>query len=194
MVFDIMRRGAKIGTHSLRFTHSGDGLTVRVAIDIAVTLGPVTLYSYKHRNRAVWQGKELAGFNSETDDNGKKESVTAQHGDGGIVAQGAGGRYTYPVNAYPTTYWSRRFLDRPNWINTQTGAPARCTVKAMGSESIEALGQTMTADRFAVAGDLTLGLWYVEEHWMGLAFKGPDGAEIRYHASAANGLDEATLT
>ena len=192
--FEIMRRGAKIGTHTLRYIHSGDGLTVRIAIDIAVKLGPVTAYSFSHRNREVWQEKALASFNSETDDNGKREQVMAAHGADGIVAVGKDGRHTYPADAYATTYWSRRFLERPTWINTQTGAPARCEVKALGSESIEAVGQTMSADKFAVTGDLELELWYVEEHWMGLAFKGPDGAEIRYHAVEANGLDEATLT
>ena len=49
LAFQILRKGDKIGEHIETFDRSGDALTVTVAVDILVGLGPIALFRYKNR-------------------------------------------------------------------------------------------------------------------------------------------------
>ena len=56
------------------------------------------------------------------------------------------------------------------------------TVRSFGGVTVPSCASEVqiAADRFAVAGDLQLDLWYVGEQWVKLAFPGPDGTPIDY--------------
>lgn len=194
LAFDVSRRGSSIGRHRLEFLRDGDAMTVRVAIDLAVKLGPIPLYRYTHRNEERWQGNRLAAFSSTTDDNGTRHRVEARLEGDEIVAVAEAGRWAYPAGSFATTYWHRSFLERPRWINSQTGEPADCTVTAAGREPLETAGGSVDTDRFKVVGPLTLDLWYEGEFWAGMMFPGPDGADIRYVRDEARGLEAASLS
>jgi hypothetical protein len=176
--FAVYRDDAPIGWHRLSFTRDGRRLTVEIDIALDVKLAFLTLYRYRHQNREQWEAGRLLGFVSRTDDNGTRHEVAARRRGDAILVAGSHGQVEAPGDALPTTYWHRRFLDAPVWIDTQEGALKRCQVTPAGTA--RAAGTAAAAERFAVSGDLTLDLWYAGPHWVGLAFKGSDGSRIDY--------------
>lgn len=174
--FAVYRDDAPIGRHRLTFTRDGQQLTVEIDIALEVKLAFVTLYRYRHSNREQWEAGSLLGFASRTDDNGTRHEVTARRRGDAIMVAGGHGEIEAPGDALPTTYWHRRFLDAPVWIDTQVGALKRCRVTPEGAARAVGAG----AERFAVSGDLTLDLWYAGLHWVKLAFAGSDGSRIDY--------------
>lgn len=189
LAFEVRRNGRRIGQHALDFRRDGDELAVAIAIDLRVRFGPIPLYGYMHHNEERWKAGELTRMTSETDDNGTPHRVVVERVADGLKATSPAGTWSHPAASYATTYWHRRFLDRPHWINSQTGEPAACEVAPAGRERIATTGEPIDADRYQVKGVLTLDLWYRNDFWAGLAFPGPDGSEIRYLRSRAEGLE-----
>ena len=181
--FDVMREGAKLGAHTLTFQQTGDGLTVRIAIDLAYKMAGITLYRYTHRASEVWSGGQVVSVDSETDDNGDRHRVTGRREPAGLVVQGTkASRYTAPDDALPSTHWNRGALDGP-WINMQDGRLMRPTVVPQGIEVIPVVGGTTQARRYVLSGDVELDMFYDDRGWAGLVFvKG--GAPIRYQRQA----------
>lgn len=190
--FAVDRNGSPIGRHTLRFTRDGRRLSVAIDIQLEVKLAFITLYRYRHTNRELWEDGRLLSFASRTDDNGTPHRVEARRAGEVILVESDAGRIEAPGDALPSTYWHRRFLDAPVWIDTQRGRLLNCQVTPRGVSRVSAAGDDVAADRFAVTGDLTLDLWYAQERWVKLDFKGEDGSVIDYRLEQA-GPQLATL-
>jgi hypothetical protein len=180
--FHVTRKGSVIGTHMLSFEGQGDDLTVRVAVDLAVGFGPITVFRYTHRATEVWQNGRVVSLDTTTNDDGTRHTVTARRTDAGLVVEGTkAARYTAPDSALPATHWNRKMLDGP-MINTQDGRLMRPTVQAVGTDAIPtAGGGTIVASHFAMSGDALLDTWYdASSNWAGICFKAGDGSVVRY--------------
>ena len=174
------RNDSEIGHHRLRFTPAGERLTVDIAIELEVRFAFITAYRYTHRNRETWTNGKLVGFSSRTDDNGTPYRVEAARDGDHLVIEGKEGRITASGSLLPATYWQPDFVTRKPWINTQTGEIIESSVTSLGPDTVEAGGKPVTAERFRLAGDIDLDLWYADERWVKLAFAGPDGSKIDY--------------
>jgi len=192
--FAVSREGSPIGRHGLRFTQDGARTTAEITIELQVKVAFITVYRYRHVNREIWDGDDLLSFASRTDDNGTAHRVQARRSGDRILVESDQGTVEAPADALPTTYWHRRFLDRPHWIDTQNGRLLSCSVGSRGVERITALDREIAAERFAVAGDLQLDLWYVGEQWVKLAFPGPDGTPIDYRLQRSDRPPVATAS
>lgn len=182
--FTVERNGAPFGTHSLRFETTPEALTVAVAIDLKVDFGPITVFRYTHRNREVWTagsgGLRLAALDTQTDDDGATFRTSG-------VSLGQGFRLTegeaagvLPGDIVPTSYWHRASLERRAWLDTQSGRLRQVKVQPLGPESLSVAGQSVTANRYRVTGDLEMDLWYLPNgEWAGLEFSAR-GSLIRY--------------
>ena len=179
--FDISYRGNHLGTHVLTFHRNGADFSVDVAVDLLFKLGPLTLFRYSHHATERWSGSEVAGVETQTNDNGKRFRVTGRREGGGLVVESnSQPRYVAPPSALPATHWNRRELDGP-WINTQDGKLIRPNVASRGDETIPTAGSSrIRARRYALSGPVQLDMWYDDDQqWAGLAFtKG--GSEVRY--------------
>ena len=153
--FAVDRNGSPIGHHTLRFSRDGERLTVDIDILLEVKLAFITLYRYHHTNRELWEAGRLLSFASRTDDNGTAHRVEARRAGEVILVESDQGRVEAPGDALPSTYWHRRFLDAPVWIDTQVGRLLHCKVTPRGVTRVAAPGNMVAADGFAVTGDLT---------------------------------------
>ena len=183
--FAVYRNDSPIGRHSLRFSREGQRLAVEIDIELEVKLAFITLYRYRHSNRELWEQGRLLSFTSRTDDNGTRHEVEARRTGEVILVRGSQGTIEAPGDALPTTYWHRRFLDAPVWIDTQEGGLKRCMVTPSGTVQVAAAGNKVGADGFAISGDLSLDLWYAGPQWVKLEFKGSDGSVIDYRLERA---------
>jgi hypothetical protein len=179
--FDIIRNGSKLGTHVLTFEPAGNGLTVRVAVQLAYTIAGVTLYRYIHRATETWEADQVVGISSETNDDGTHYQVSGRREGNGLVVQGSMAPcYVAPAAALPATHWNRRELDGP-WINTQDGRLMRPKVARQGIETIPTAGAgPLRAQHYALSGDVHLDMFYNDRlGWVGLSFV-KRGAAVRY--------------
>ncbi len=181
LAFDVVRNGSKIGMHVLDFAQAGDSLTVRIAVDLAVGIGPLTLFRYTHRAVETWNRGEVQSINATTDHDGTKHRLTMARCDGGFRVVGDKGSYLAPPETLPATHWNRRMLDGP-MVNTETGALMHPAIADHGVETVKtASAKPLRADHFSLSGDVRLETWYDRSpRWVGLGFAGADGSMIRY--------------
>lgn len=180
--FRILRKGSQIGTHVLSFTRGGQDLTVEVAADIVIGLGPIAFFRYRHRATERWRNDLVVSVDAETDDDGTKERMTARREGMSLVVEGTKApRYLAPPTASPATHWNRRMLDGP-LINTQNGVLMRPTVKLLGPGQVPtADGGNLRADHVTLRGDADLDTWYDSTpSWVGLRFTAKDGSVVEY--------------
>lgn len=201
LAFEVLRDGSPIGTHVIAFDHGEAGdLSVAIAIDLEVGLGPITLYRYTHRNRVAWQGERLVRLRAETDDDGTPHRVAvdgAVAGGEAVIRVANDGeeaqRPLPPAGApggpavLPSTYWSRATVDQTRLLNTQTGEIEDVTVTRMGRERVATPEGERMATRYRVDGDLKLDLWYDDDdRLVSLAFEAR-GSQITYRLREASG-------
>lgn len=183
LAFRVLRNGNAIGRHGLRFAREGERLVVRIEVDLAVGLGPIVLYRYRHRATETWEGGQVLAFEAETNDDGKRATIEMRReGEALRVRSSEAGDYLAPPGAAPATHWNRKMLDGP-FINTQTGEVMRPAIRAFEPAPLP-WNQARLARRYALSGDVDLETWYDETPiWAGLRFRGKDGSLIQYEAS-----------
>jgi hypothetical protein len=181
LVFNIVRKGDKIGEHALTFTRTAIGLTVAVAVDIVVGIGPIAFFRYKHRATVRRRGAQVVSVDAETNDDGTPKKMTARREDSGLVVEGTNAaRYVAPPKSLPGTHWDRAMLDAP-FINTEDGRLMSPTVTLVGTKKVPVGNGSVTAQHFRLSGDANLDTFYdTTPSWVGLRFTAHDGSEVTY--------------
>lgn len=181
--FRVERAGSPIGTHTLTFRRAGDRLTVEVAIDLEIALGPIPLYSYTHRNTTTWRDGHVVAMRTRTDDDGEAFRVDAARTDAGELRVETGdGTRTVPGGILPSTYWMSATIGAERLLNTQKGTLAEIEVARTDPERMEVPdGGTVAADGYAMRGDIDTRIWYDPGgRWVALAFEAK-GERVTYH-------------
>lgn len=181
LAFHILRKGSTIGEHTVTFTRSGDALTVAVAADIAVGIGPIAFFRYKHRATVQWQGNQVVSVDAQTNDDGTPRQMTARRDNNGLVVEGTKApRYIAPPRSLPGTHWDIAMLEAP-FLNTEDGRLMHPTVTLVGTEKLDVTGGTVEARHYTMRGDADLDTFYdATPGWVGLRFNAKDGSEVRY--------------
>ncbi len=179
--FRVLRNDSQIGTHVLTFAVTAGALTVRVATDIRVGLGPVTFYRYTHRAEERWRDGMFIALDAETNDDGTIGRTTVRREATTLIAAGREApQYHAPATALPMTHWNRRMLDGP-LISAQSGKLLRPVVTHLGTTRAATAAGEIAADQYALRGDPDLDTWYDGSGtWSGLRLTARDGSIIRY--------------
>lgn len=181
LVFRVLRNDGQIGTHRLTFAATDGALTVLVATDIKVGVGPITVYRYTHRAEERWQAGTFVSLDAETNDNGSIARTTVRRDAEWLDVQGQKAvRYQAPLNALPLTHWNQAMLDGP-MISAQTGELLRPVVTRIGPGQVATAAGRVEALLVTMRGDPDLDTWYgAESTWLGLRLTARDGSTIRY--------------
>ena len=192
--FLVRRDGDRIGQHTLTFRREGDDTVVDVAIGLGVFIGPIRVFRYNHSNREVWRNGRLISLVSETDNDGDDYAVRGETTGDGFRVSGADGTQVLPDDIISTSYWRRETVEQDRLLNTQNGRVMAVQVAPLGTETIRAAGQDITASRYRTSGDLQLDVWYSEAgQWVKLRFENR-GSEIDYElVDTGGGRALATL-
>ena len=182
LAFRLIRHGYEIGRHTLTFEWLDDVMTVRVAVDVLVTVFSVPIVRYTHRTVETWQGEVLTGLVGVTDKNGDHQWVVARRTDEGMEVTGSKTeRYIAPESAIGTTYWNRRMVDGP-MISLEDGVLLLPKIELHPAETIRlACGDMIVADHYNLSGAFDIDVWYDQtDTWAGLAFDVADGSNVHY--------------
>jgi len=180
--FRIMRKGSQIGTHTLNFTGSGGDLSVAIAVDMAVYLGPVRLFHYKHRTTERWQNGTFESLDSKTDFDGEPAFCTVRREGGQLAVDGSkSGKYNAPGGILAATHWNKAELAGP-MINPENGLMLHPKISDAGAANVAlASGATVAARKYDWRGKDALNLWYDKEaEWVALKATTAKGEVLTY--------------
>lgn len=170
--FEVLRNGSPIGRH-VAVVETRDGETVvQVAVDLAVTFGPFTLYRYRHRSTERWRDGRLTAIDAETDDDGTRLWLRARAENGRIVLDGPEGRQEGPADTIPSSYWNPGLRTAGAWIETHWGSlvPIKVTREPpvtvrLPDREVRAIPHRITSEKAEVTP-----LYTEEGEWVGLTF------------------------
>lgn len=184
--FDVLRNGSRIGQHVVRLSQSGTTWRAEIAVEIAVGIGPITVFRYTHSVREEWQNSQFRWMESRTNDDGTAHHVVAERlAESVSVRSGASGTAMLPAGTIPLTHWNHACMRAP-LFNPQTGLPLNMTVQRRALESIDlGGGRIVRAQRYALVGEATMDTWYdASDAWAALRSAGRDGSTISYRRAA----------
>jgi Family of unknown function (DUF6134) len=129
LAFDLMRKGKKVGIHTIRFEQKADLLTVDIAIDIK---GKIVIipFSYTHSNREVWRGGVLQSLESKTLINKTPHSLSVRGNLGGydVIYDDKSSRIEGDIKT--TSYWHPTTATQARLLNSQNGKVIPITFSA----------------------------------------------------------------
>jgi hypothetical protein len=171
-----------MGTHVLTFAREGGDLVVDVAIDLKVTIALIPVFRYTHRNRERWRDGRLVAIETQTDEDGDKMFLRGQAAADGVAVEGSAGKRTFPAEVMTTSWWNPGVLQRRELLNTQDGAALPIAVTPRGPERVPTSVGEIAAERFDVAGEVPLELWFDADNVLArIRFRArKDGSVIDY--------------
>jgi hypothetical protein len=186
LIFTAYRSGQMIGHHALRFREDGGKHLVSTSVDFDVRILGITLYRFNYRSHEIWSGDTFQSVEAETNDDGKKYSVHAQHSDAGLAVDigappPALDQKVFPAGTLPSTHWNREQVRQSALLNTQSGKLSRIQVVPLGRETIKTATGTLEATRYDYTGDVVMSQWFDDrDRWVKSTFQASDNSTIEY--------------
>ncbi len=185
LVFDVYRKGKKIGESITRFERNGEKLMVNTELDLRVKFLFFTAYKLDMTSHELWDTRGLLKLSSDIDNNGDDVDIVAQRSNDGYVWQcyeGDAHQVPATVDVFPTNHWHPGVLLKNQLFNTLTGHMIDVSVSSAGFETLETASGPIRAERFVYDWELDeTESWYdAEGRWVGLRFSAKDGSKITY--------------
>jgi len=181
IAFDVLRKGNEFGSHIVSFDKNEDGeLSVTVDVDLKAGLGPITLFRYALDATETWEDGQLMSLQGSVNDDGSRESVTAELEGGALAVRGDGFSGEVDPSITPASHWNFDQVSAEKLLSVENGELIEVEVKELGRETIEAGGQSIEANKFMMDSDIDVTLWYDDSgRWLKLAFEAR-GQAIEY--------------
>ena len=162
--YRVLRDGAEIGRHKVRFRHDGDAvMTVETEIRITVSLFFITLYSYRLDATETWRAGRLVALESTTDDDGDLFTVSAHAEGDNLVVEAGANSWTAPASIIPTSLWRREMAHGDLLIGVEQGEAIAVSFHDQGRETVIARGGDVSASKIVARGELERALWYDDD-------------------------------
>ena len=195
IVFDVYRKGKKIGAHHVQFTKQDQRLFVHSTLNLDIRILFFSAYSFSYDSRAIWAGGNLENIIVKVDDGGDKFELTAHRDGDRLQVTHTNGTYETFTPLYPTNHWNSQVLTQDRVLNTLTGKMNNVVISSDREENVETEIGDILAQHFTYAGDLENEVWYDNEgRWVKMRFNGKDGTPIEYVCRRCQGLQAPKVT
>ena len=180
--YEVWLDDRQIGHYTVNILPRGLQTEVSIDTDIEWTFLSIPMYRYQHRNTEVWQDGCLLTLESETQDNGKRNFVSARsEGDqfklsshqGGLLLEGC-------VRSF--AYWNPALLSTDQLLNSQTGEYTNISITPLlDDRPISSWGDTAVTGYRLSLPDTSIDLWYSSEmEWLLLQTRVRGGKLLSY--------------
>jgi Domain of unknown function (DUF6134) len=161
--FTVYVDSKKAGDVHMTINRQDDGAT-SVSCDTDVRVGAfITLYRYSYRGMEQWKDGVLQRFESKSNDNGKKYTVTAAKAEDGLHVRVNDVEHIAPAEVCLTSYWMQPDAKLANQnmpiLDADTGRDLQAKVEFVGPEKYGAEGQTVQHVRLSGKG-VAMDLWF----------------------------------
>ncbi len=171
LTFTVLRNGTKVGVHRMVFSGDAASPLVVTDVDMAVKLGPVPMFRYRHHAVERWSAGRFDSLETNSNTNGKLERVSAKRTDRGLSLETANGPVKMPANALPFTHWNAKVFGSP-LFNPQEGKLLKVSAarRADGSSTL-----------WSIRGETEIDDWYDQVGvWSALKGTLKDGSRMEY--------------
>ena len=104
--YDVLRKGKRIGSHTICFKEENDKLYVSAETKMKVKFLFFTAYRYQYVSREVWSNGSLNSVSTRVNDNGDKIATDAVRSQGSIKAKFEDTSSQIPFDFYTTNHWN----------------------------------------------------------------------------------------
>ena len=109
---------------------------------------------------------------SRTQMNSQTFNVSAARQGQQLIIDGSRGRVVAPLGIKPTSYWNPALLQERQLLDVQRGILLDVQSAQTGTETINAMGGRVKANRYTMKGDANMELWYTPRgDWAAEAMK-----------------------
>lgn len=179
--FQVMRNGAPIGHHEVRFRGGRGEVIADSRFEVEVKLLFFTAYRYEYRSQDVWRDGCMVALRAETNDNGRRSRIEAELEGGALRITSEAGSKRVEPGIFPTTHWNSDVIGANRVLNTITGMVATVDIVAMGEERVGVENRAVMAQRYRYTGEIEADVWYdAEGRWVKMRFNAEDGSTIEY--------------
>ncbi len=179
--FDVYRDGDKVGFHRVRFSGSGDNLTVRSDFELEIDFLFLTAFRYLYNSEGQWRQGRLESLTATVDDDGEDFAFGVFRDGAQLRIAKAGETITTDSPLFPTTHWNAGVLGQTEVLNTLTGLVNQVRIEPRARETVTTERGEIPATRYAYTGELETEVWYDDTgRWVKLRFDGRDGSSIEY--------------
>ncbi|MGE0119699.1 MAG: DUF6134 family protein [Dongiaceae bacterium] len=179
--YEVIRKGEKIGTHSVVFRHDGRDLEVATWTDIAVKLLGVTLYRFRYQAEESWIDGQLTRLTSRTDNDGEPLTVNLAKTGDRIRGTCNGIPLDLPADTIPISVWHPDFIRQSVILDQYKCAAQKVRTADQGTEFIPAGPKSVKARHYALSGDVRRDVWYGPDgQTLQVLFPAKDGSKIAF--------------
>lgn len=181
LVFTALRNGVRIGEHRMTFSGDAASPTISTEVEIAVKLGSVTVYNYRHTAREIWEDGRFESLETVTDATAGDRKVSARRTADGVLIRTGRREVLAPAGTAPLTHWNSKVLTG-RLFNPQEGNLARITASPKGLRPVTlADGRSLEVQVWSLRGEAEIENWYDRNGvWTGLNGRLVDGSRIEY--------------
>ncbi|MFD1623019.1 DUF6134 family protein [Azospirillum griseum] len=162
LTYTILMGDDPIGSEEVRVEPQGDRSKVTITASTRVKVLFIN-FRYDHKREELWKGSSLESLKATTDDDGTPHTLELTAKPGGFTLVADGKPTDLPATALPLSLWTAEVLMRSPLFSVIDGARYTTTVKALGSETIEAGGRKVEAQHHRIDGDVERDLWYAAD-------------------------------
>ena len=189
IAFDVFRNGSPVGSHTVLFRETPEGLAVDIAFTVDITMLGLTVYEYRYRSNALWRDGRLERITATVDDDGDKSEIRAVKDSGRFRIEAGSETEIADAPLFPTNHWNADVLTQSRVLNTLTGSVADVTIAKVGQEKVTTERGPVAATHYSYSGDVEADVWYDDAgRWVRLRFKGPDGSDFDYRCRLCQGV------
>ncbi len=168
--YTITRKGKRIGTHVMTFSSNAERLRVSVESNIKVTVLKVPVYRFNDVSTEQWRDKKLV-------------NVTARTDQGGNVTRVELTEKQVQTTKFSSNHWNPAGLNANEICNTRPGKVNQVTIETVGTDTLSAGHDLISAAHYRYSGDPQTEVWYDEQNrCVQMQIKGDDGSTIKYTA------------
>ena len=194
IVFDVLRKGENVGTHTVRFDRKGRALFVESRFELAIKILFIPVYSFSYLSTARWRDDTIEFLDVDVDDNGELFYLKAWREEDATEIRSSNGQGRISGQIFPTNHWNADVLRASKVLNTLTGKMNNVRIEARGQEYVPTEGGDVKAMRYAYTGELETEVWYdQEDRWVKMRFVGKDGVSIDYVCRKCQGPNAESI-
>jgi hypothetical protein len=152
------------GSHQIVIQTRDDGTqVVNCQADVTVRVFLIT-FRYSFRSTETYKNGQLVQMSSNTNDDGKKHSVSIEANDQGLAMKADGKDILLKGNYWTTTYWKLPPEKQrgPNIaiLDADTGKVTNAKFDKVGAEKLTIAGQAIDCTHYRLSGNVKADLWF----------------------------------
>ena len=169
--YSVLRDGEPIGLFNISFETSGRTQRVEVVSDVAVTIGPITLFRLVHQRSEIWHDNVLVESVAHTEKNGDVFEIEITREDDGYKRVLNGRIDKFDSSVEVLALWHESLFTGSTFISAFEDDVMSLSIVYQGEQEVALSDGIVAAQHYKMTGDSERDLWFdADGHLVKLRF------------------------